>query len=287
MKIGRAVLDGKEEFCISDGSAQWLMVPSLGVEVPDLPALIEGLVEIRELALSGRGETLSGDSRLACPVVRPNKMLAIGLNYLDHIRETGVEAPDRPVVFAKYPSALNGPFDPIVVEPDLTEQADYEAELAVIIGRKCRRVGRHEALEHVLGYAVANDVSARDWQKRDAQLSRSKSMDTFCPIGPWITTAEEVANPQDLGIRSFVNGEPRQDSSTREMLFDTGTLIEFLSRTMTLEPGDVILTGTPHGVGFAMNPPRFLQPGDTVRCEIDGLGAIENVVVAEPAGGAS
>lgn len=286
MKIGRAVFAGKEEFCISDGSEEWLRVSLLGVEVPDLPALIERLAEIRELASSGRGETLPGDPRIACPVVRPNKMLAIGLNYLDHIRETGVEAPDRPVVFAKYPSALTGPFDPIVVEPDLTEQADYEAELAVIIGRRCRRVAREEAFDHVLGYAVANDVSARDWQKRDAQLSRSKSMDTFCPIGPWITTVEEIEDPQDLGIRSFVNGEPRQDSSTREMLFDTATLIEFLSRTMTLEPGDVILTGTPHGVGFAMDPPRFLQPGDTVRCQIDGLGAIENAVVAEPAGAA-
>lgn len=282
MRIGRVVLDGKEGFCVSDTADEWILVSSLGLDFGDLPGLIEELDEIRKLASSGRGQGVGDEPRLRCPIVRPSKVLGIGLNYMDHIRETGAEAPERPVVFAKYPNALTGPFDPIVVEPDLTEQADYEAELAVVIGRRGRRLSQADALDHVLGYAVANDVSARDWQKRDAQFSRSKSMDTFCPIGPWITTPDEISDPQDLGVRSFVNGEPRQDSSTREMHFDVATLIEFLSQTMTLEPGDVILTGTPHGVGFAMDPPRFLQPGDTVRCEVDGLGAIENVVVAEP-----
>ncbi|MGH2662937.1 MAG: fumarylacetoacetate hydrolase family protein [Actinomycetota bacterium] len=282
MRIGQMMLEGAGRFCVSEEGGDWILVSSLGIEAEDLPELIEQLEEIRSRASSGRGERVGDQQQLGCPIVRPSKMLAIGLNYMDHIRETGVEAPDRPVVFAKYPSALNGPFDPIVVEPDLTQQADYEAELAVVIGRRGRRLTPEEALDHVLGYAVANDVSAREWQKRDVQLSRSKSMDTFCPIGPWITTADEIPDPQRLGIRSFVNGEPRQDSSTAEMLFGVIALIEFLSHTMTLEPGDVILTGTPHGVGFAMDPPRFLQPGDRVRCEVEGLGAIENVVVKKP-----
>jgi 2-keto-4-pentenoate hydratase/2-oxohepta-3-ene-1,7-dioic acid hydratase in catechol pathway len=282
MKIGRVVHEGAERFCVGEEGEDWILVSSLGVEVEDLPGLIGHLEEIQSRTSGGGGERIGGELRFECPVVRPSKVLGIGLNYMDHIRETGADPPDRPVVFAKYVNALTGPFDPIVVEPDLTEQADYEAELAVIIGRRGRRLTRDEALGHVLGYAVANDVSARDWQKRDAQFSRSKSMDTFCPIGPWITTADEVPDPQDLAIRSFVNGEPRQDSSTAEMLFGVSALIEFLSQTMTLEPGDVILTGTPHGVGFAMDPPRFLQPGDRVRCEVEGLGAIENVVVEEP-----
>jgi 2-keto-4-pentenoate hydratase/2-oxohepta-3-ene-1,7-dioic acid hydratase in catechol pathway len=170
------------------------------------------------------------------------------------------------------------------MDPSLTEQGDYEAELAVIIGRRARRVSLADALDHVFGYAVANDVSARDWQFADPQFDRSKSFDTFLPVGPWITTADEVPDPQALGIRTWVNGELRQDSSTAEMVFGVAELIEFLSRGMTLEPGDVIVTGTPHGVGFAMDPPRFLAPGDVVRCELDVLGTLENPVVG-PDGG--
>ncbi|MPZ73743.1 MAG: hypothetical protein GEU74_11015 [Nitriliruptorales bacterium] len=198
---------------------------------------------------------------------------------MDHIRETGARAPERPVLFAKFPNALNDPYGDVVLDPALTEQGDYEAELAVIIGAHTRRVTVSQALASVYGYAVANDVSARDWQTRDMQLARSKSFDTFCPLGPWITTADEVPDPQELAIRSWVNGEARQDSSTKEMLYGVAELIEFFARGMTLEPGDVILTGTPHGVGFAMDPPRFLAPGDVVRCEVEGLGVIENRMV--------
>jgi 5-carboxymethyl-2-hydroxymuconate isomerase len=200
------------------------------------------------------------------------------LNYGDHIRETGATPPERPILFAKFPSAMTGPYDEVVVDPGLTEQGDYEVELGVVIGTESRRVPAAQALDHVFGYLVANDVSARDWQKLDGQLSRSKSMDTFLPIGPWVTTADEVTDPNDLAIRSTVNGEQRQDSTTAEMIFTVAELIEFCSRTMTLEPGDIILTGTPHGVGYAMDPPRFLASGDVVRCEIEGLGYIENTV---------
>ena len=165
------------------------------------------------------------------------------------------------------------------MDKELTERGDYEVELAVVIGKRTRKVGEDRALDSVFGYTVANDVSARDWQKADGQFDRSKSFDTFCPIGPWITTADEVPDPQGLALRSWVNGELRQDSSTKEMLFDIAHLIHYLSRGMTLEPGDVLLTGTPHGVGFAMEPPRYLAPGDVVECEVEGLGRLRNAVV--------
>jgi 2-keto-4-pentenoate hydratase/2-oxohepta-3-ene-1,7-dioic acid hydratase in catechol pathway len=219
---------------------------------------------------------------LECPVVAPSKILAIGLNYLDHIKETGSTQPERPIVFAKYPNSLAGPTDDTIVDPDLTSQLDYEAELAVIIGRESRRLTEESALDAIFGYAVANDVSSRDLQKIDSQFSRSKSFDTFCPIGPWITTADEVPDPQDLLISSRVNGEVRQNSTTAQMLFTVRDLLVYLSATMTLYPGDVILTGTPPGVGLGFKPPVFLQPGDTVECSIVGLGGISNTVVLDP-----
>jgi 5-carboxymethyl-2-hydroxymuconate isomerase len=221
-------------------------------------------------------ETLPDDAVLLCPIVAPTKVMAIGLNYMDHIRETDATPPKQPVVFAKFPNALAGPRDIVLVDPALTREADYEVELAVVIGRQCRSVTPATALDHVFGYAVANDISPRDLQRSDAQLSWAKSVDGFCPIGPWITTVDEIADPQRLAIRSQVNGEKRQSSTTGEMLYPVAELTAFLSRTMTLQPGDVILTGTPHGVGFTMSPPRFLEDGDVIRCEIEGLGYIEN-----------
>jgi 2-keto-4-pentenoate hydratase/2-oxohepta-3-ene-1,7-dioic acid hydratase in catechol pathway len=242
--------------------------------IPDTATAMSGM--------SGRqlGSVEPVSASLVCPIVSPTKVIAIGLNYLDHIRETGVARPSQPVVFAKFPNALSGPRDDIVVSKELTREADYEIELAVVMGRACRSVAASQAPQYVFGYAIANDVSPRDLQRTDPQLSWAKSVDGFCPIGPWITTADEVGDPQVLGIKSWVNGEMRQSSTSAQMLFSVGELIEHLSRTMTLLPGDVILTGTPHGVGFTMTPPRFLAEGDVVRGEIDGLGSIENRISA-------
>ncbi len=282
MRIARVSVGHARDFAIQEQDGGWVPFASLGINAPDTASAIEQAQVARSRVSAGGGQPIGEPVKLHCPVVRPTKVLAIGLNYRDHIRETGATPPDRPVVFAKYPNALTGPRDVIVVDPRLTEQADYESELAVIIGSATRWAAEEDALRSVFGYAVANDVSARDWQRIDSQLSRSKSFDTFCPIGPWITTADEVTDPQALGIRSSVNGERRQSSSTSEMVFSVAQLIAYLSRTMTLEPGDVILTGTPHGVGMAMKPAVYLRPGDSVRCEVDGLGWIENQVVAEP-----
>ncbi len=277
MRIARIVTTQGPDFAIQGGDASWVPIGSLGIEARSTAEVIARHAEIPTVEELGGGMT---DLRLLAPVVAPAKIIAIGLNYLDHIRETGSTAPAQPIAFAKFPTSLNDPEGDIVIDPDLTRQGDYEVELAVVLGRTARRVKLEEALEMVFGYTVANDVSARDAQRADGQLTRSKSFDTFCPIGPWITTADEIPEPQDLPLRTKVNGEVRQDSSTREMLFPVTYLIHYLSRGMTLEPGDVILTGTPHGVGFAMNPPRFLAQGDLVECEVEGLGRLRNRVVA-------
>ncbi len=279
MRIARVGLGGRSDFAVQADDGAWTPYSSVGIEAPDTATGIRHAGTALARTREGLGQPVT-NVPLHCPIVRPGSVIAIGLNYMDHIRETGASVPERPVVFAKFSSSLAGPYDPIVVDSRLTEQADYEAELAVIIGADARWVAEDRALGYVFGYAVANDVSARDWQRADGQLSRSKSFDTFCPIGPWITSADEVSSPQELGVRSWVNGEARQDSSTGEMVFSVAQLIAFLSRTMTLRAGDVILTGTPPGVGIGRKPPVYLAPGDTVRCELDLLGAIENRVVS-------
>lgn len=229
-------------------------------------------------ALAGRPDRPLGSVKLRQPILRPGKILAIGLNYLDHIEETRAQRPTIPTFFAKMPTAANGPYDPIEF-PAVSKDLDYEAELVVVIGRRCRNVPRERAKEAIFGYCVGNDVSVRDWQKRTPQWVIGKSFDTHAPFGPWITTADEV-DAQALGIRSLVNGEVRQSSNTGQMLFDCAAQIAHLSQAMTLEPGDLIYTGTPAGVGMARNPPLYLKPDDVVRVEIDGLGAIENKVEA-------
>ncbi|MPZ95589.1 MAG: hypothetical protein GEU96_11940 [Propionibacteriales bacterium] len=266
-----------EGFAVSPAGGGWVLLSELGIQAAETADVITQ-AEAIAAAVAG-APTGREDVQLRCPVVRPSKILAIGLNYMDHIRETKSPIPERPVLFAKFPNTLNDPYGKVVVDQALTEQADYEVELAVVIGKRTRNVSVADALSHVFGYSVGNDVSARDWQFRDPQFDRSKNFDTCCPIGPWITTSDEVPDPQALAIASWVNGEARQDSSTKEMIFSVAELIEFLARGMTLEPGDVVLTGTPHGVGFAMDPPRYLTPGDVVRCEIERLGAIENECV--------
>lgn len=279
MRVGRIETNGTKEFVVSNDGENWLKVADIGTSAGDTRELIQRWPML-DATRNSEAVVLDEGSRLVNPVVRPGKIVAIGLNYMDHIRETEAQKPDRLVAFAKYSSSLIGPYEDVEVDPDLTSEADYEAELAVIVGVPARRVLAPDAMSHVFGYCVANDVSARDEQTADSQFSRSKSMDTFCPIGPWITTADEIEDPQNLGIRSWVNGEPRQNSTTGEMLFSVADIIEYLSRTMTLETGDVILTGTPHGVGFGYRPPRFLKPNDVVRCEVEGLGFIQNRIVS-------
>jgi len=222
-----------------------------------------------------------GEVRLHAPISRPEKIVAIGLNYEDHAAETGAEIPEKPVVFTKYPNTIVGPGEPIRIPP-IAEQIDYEAELAVVIGRTARNVPESEALESVFGYANANDVSARDLQfSEGGQWTRSKSLDTFMPLGPFIVTRDEVPDPQSLSIRAILNGEVVQDGTTSKMIFSVAELVAFLSTGMTLVPGDVIITGTPPGVGMARDPQLWMKPGDEVSIEIEGLGTLTNPVEAE------
>jgi 2-keto-4-pentenoate hydratase/2-oxohepta-3-ene-1,7-dioic acid hydratase in catechol pathway len=216
------------------------------------------------------------------PVARPSKILCIGLNYLDHVRETGAEVPPSPVLFAKYPNSLVGHGQQIRLERANSNQVDFEAELATVIGRRCRNVTEPDALGYVFGYTAANDVSARDAQFENSQWVRGKSFDTFCPLGPWVVTADELGNPQDLSVRCWVGDTLYQDGRTSDMIFGVAYLVSYLSRTMTLEPGDLLLTGTPWGVGFTRTPPVFLNDGDVVRIAIDRIGELINPVAVVP-----
>jgi 2-keto-4-pentenoate hydratase/2-oxohepta-3-ene-1,7-dioic acid hydratase in catechol pathway len=216
--------------------------------------------------------------------IEPRVILCIGLNYRKHAEETGAKIPEWPVLFLKGPSTLQNPGDPIVLPRSLrSDEVDYECELAVIIGRECKNASKERALDFVFGYTAANDVSARDWQKQfgGGQFCRGKSFDTFAPLGPALLTKDEIPNPNSLRIGTRVNGKTRQSSNTSDMLFDVPTLIEFLSGSTTLYPGTLILTGTPQGVGMAMNPPQYLAPGDFVEIEIEKIGVLSNPVVAE------
>jgi 2-keto-4-pentenoate hydratase/2-oxohepta-3-ene-1,7-dioic acid hydratase in catechol pathway len=214
------------------------------------------------------------------PIDRPGKIICVGLNYRDHATEQGVAPPEHPILFAKWQTALIGPGEPIMLPP-VTRQVDYEAELGVVIGERVRNVSEGEALEAVRGYVCVNEVSARDLQFADGQWTRAKSIDTFCPVGPRFVPREEISDPQALWIRCTLNGEVMQASSTAEMIFSVAEVIAFASLTMTLEPGDLIATGTPAGVGFTREPPVFLEDGDEVTVEIEGLGALTNPVRRE------
>ncbi len=220
--------------------------------------------------------------KLLAPITPPT-ILCIGLNYRAHAEETGAKIPQHPVLFIKAANALNNPEDPIVIPTIAPGQVDYECELAIIIGKSAKNVSRQEALNYVLGYTCANDVSARRWQKDGGgkQWCRGKSFDTFCPLGPCIVSRDEIPNSNNLNIKSILNGETMQDSNTSDMIFDVPTLISFLSEGTTLLPGTVILTGTPPGVGFTRNPPVFLNDGDQVTIEIEGIGRLANSVEEE------
>lgn len=235
-------------------------------------AFDDGSTVLERLATGDRtpanGATFAlADVELLAPVARPRAIFGIGLNYASHAAETGRDAPSEPIVFLKLPSSSAAPNAPVAC-PAVVRRLDYEGELAIVMG----------AGGAIAGYAVADDVSARDLQKREPQWTRAKGFDGSCPWGPWVTTADEIADPETLSVRTWVNGELRQDGSTSDLIFSPQEVVAFISETCTLEPGDLILTGTPSGVGFAMDPPRFLEPGDVVRIEIDALGAIEHAV---------
>ncbi|KTE14985.1 fumarylacetoacetate hydrolase family protein [Sphingopyxis sp. H115] len=218
--------------------------------------------------------------KLEAPVQRPGKIFAIGLNYADHIAESQMATPERQVWFTKAQTSVNGPYDPIEIATG-TMTADYEVELVAIVGAGGKHIAPSDAPAAIFGYCVGNDVTERMWQHAVPQWSLGKSFDTHAPMGPWIVTADEVGNPHTLGLRCFVNGEKRQDSNTAHLVFDIWQQVEHLSVGMTLEPGDILFTGTPGGIGAAMDPRQFLKPGDVVRCEIDGIGAIEGTMKAE------
>ena len=226
-------------------------------------------------------EPLDGGAvRLLAPIPHPGKIICVGLNYHDHCREQGIEAPAYPMLFAKFANAVTHPGEP-VTRPRATERLDLECELAVVIGRAASRVGPEEALEAVFGYTILNDVTMRDLQREDRQWLRAKGADGFAPIGPAVVTRDELGDGRGLRVRSVVNGETWQDSTTDEMIFDVPTLVAFVSRTIRLEPGDLVSTGTPAGVGHFQDPPRYLSGGDVMRCEIEGIGILENPVVDE------
>lgn len=241
--------------------------------------------EVRAFAHPGAVHDLS-KVHLAAPIPRPRKnILCLGRNYHEHALESyqsrGQERPqgDAPVIFTKATTTINGPYGQIVIDPALSTQVDWEAELAVVIGKTGKNIPEEQALAYVFGYTVLNDVTARDIQDRFKQFFKGKSLDGYCPIGPWIVTADEIPDPQELGLRLRVNGVTKQEGHTRDMIYQVKTIIAILSQGMTLEPGDIIATGTPSGVGFARKPPEFLKAGDVLETEIDGIGLLRNEVV--------
>jgi 2-keto-4-pentenoate hydratase/2-oxohepta-3-ene-1,7-dioic acid hydratase in catechol pathway len=255
---------------------------------PRLPADMLEFLEGGEAAIQraraaldqARQELDLSTVRLTAPLPRPGKIICVGLNYRDHAEETHQTIPDYPTIFSKYTSCVIGPDEPIVI-PRVSDEIDYEGELGVVIGQRVRHVPQERALEVVAGYLPFNDVSARDYQRRTSQWLMGKTFDTFGPMGPALVTADEVPDPHNLDIRVTVSGQVLQASNTRHLIFSVPYLIAYLSQVMTLEPGDVLSTGTPGGVGFARTPPRYLRPGDIVNVEIESLGTLTNPVVAE------
>ena len=235
----------------------------------------------REAIESGELPVLDeNEVNLEAPIPKPGKMICIGLNYRNHAIESGMEIPKSPIIFSKFLTSVAAPDEPILI-PAGSNQTDFEAELAVVIGRRAKHVAATDVMDHVFGYTNFNDVSARDFQFADGQWQRGKSCDTFAPFGPYVATKDELADPHNLRIQFRLNGETMQDSTTSELIFRIPELIEFLSKSITLEPGDIIATGTPPGVGFARKPPVFLKDGDICEVEIEGLGILQNPVVRD------
>jgi len=282
MKLLRFMDAGTVRLGVLDGGTI-VALDALASDYPTMLSIVAGgneaLEKVRSV-LAARSVTvpLAGASLLA-PIEQPGKYMAIGMNFQKHVKESeelGVEAPKKQFWFNKQTTCLSGPYDEI--DPGVTEMLDYEVELAVVVGAPAKRVDEADAKDHVFGYTVANDVSARDWQFHSPTFTMGKSFDTHGPIGPWIVTADEIQDPHRLRLRCTVNGEVRQDSDTSQLIHNVWQQIAYLSTAFTLQPGDLIATGTPEGVGIARKPPVFLQSGDVVRCEIEGIGAIVNTV---------
>lgn len=227
-------------------------------------------------SISPQGDPLPISKATILAPFRPGKIVAIGLNYMDHCRETNTTPPERPLVFTKFTTSINDPFGDICWSAHLTRSVDYEAELGAVIGKTCWQIPTENALDYIAGYLAANDVSARDLQFGDGQWVRGKSLDTFCPIGPAFVTTDEIPNPQNLALKTILNGQVMQDSNTKEMIFSVAELVSFCSYSFTLEPGDLILTGTPHGVGLGRNPEIYMKDGDVVVVEVEKIGRLEN-----------
>jgi 2-keto-4-pentenoate hydratase/2-oxohepta-3-ene-1,7-dioic acid hydratase in catechol pathway len=264
-------------------------IVDLAAAAPELPRemtafLIAGRAAAEKAASAAKNSAhriALASVKLEAPIARPPEFLAIGLNYSDHVEETKMKRPEFPMFFNKQSSAVTGPYDPIHL-PRVSTALDYEGELGFVIGRRCRHVPRARAHEVIAGYVIVNDVSVRDWQRRAPTMTLGKSFDTHAPFGPWIVTPDEVGDPHALDLKTLVNGEQRQHSNTRNLIFDCYAQVETLSTVFTLLPGTVVSTGTPGGVAAAMNPPKWLRIGDVVRIEIEKLGHLENRVIAEP-----
>lgn len=284
MRLARFEVDGVEALGVVLGDE----VAAVAAADPSLPSDIAAVFAADALDAVGAAASSSKvrhpleTVRLRCPVPRPATFLAIGLNYEDHLAEAGLERPNFPVFFNKQVSCLTGPFDP-VHKPRDAMLLDYEGELGFVVGRRCRHVPRERAREVIGGFFVADDVTARDWQFRSPTMTLGKSFDTHGPIGPWVVTTDEIDDPHDLLLRCWVNDELRQEASTGGMLWDCWDQLATLSTVCTLEPGDLVATGTPAGVGITRQPPGLLSVGDVVRVEIEGIGMIENPIIDEPA----
>ncbi|HEY8514791.1 MAG TPA: fumarylacetoacetate hydrolase family protein [Candidatus Binatia bacterium] len=284
MKLATFTQAGRQRIGVVEGDAV-CDVGAVDATLPgDMLALLaagpDALDALRKAAARAPRLALA-DVHLDAPVPKPPKFLAIGLNYAAHAAETGRPKPEFPVFFNKQTSCVTGPYDPIH-RPRVSEALDYEGELAFVIGRRCRHVPRERAHEVIAGYLICHDVSVRDWQRKAPTMTLGKSFDTHGPLGPWLTTSDQVRDPHALELSTYVNGERRQHASTSDLIHDCFALVALLSTVCTLEPGDVISTGTPSGVAAAMTPPRWLVPGDVVRIEIEGLGHLENTVIEEP-----
>lgn len=286
MKLATFTHNGTTRLGIAAGDE----IVDLSAAAPELPREMKELLAAGDSALakaraaSARsGDRLAlADVKLEAPVHNPQKFLGAGLNYADHIAETGMEKPRFPTFFNKQSSCVNAPYDPVWIPRGEKPFTDYEGELAFVIGKRCRRVPKERAHEVIAGYTIVDDVSVRDWQRWAVTMTLGKSWDTHGPMGPWIVTPDEIPDPHNLDLKTWVNKELRQSSNTKHLIFDCFEMVETLSKAFTLLPGDVISTGTPSGVGVAMNPRQFLNPGDIVRIEIAEIGFIEHELIEEP-----